>query len=201
MKKATVLLSLFFLSLFLITGCGKKEAGKDVEITDNTPVHIKYEITGKDPGTLDMHYKGKNAAMIVGMTKEGQTMNMNLFLKDRVLYTVIEAEGKKMGMKSDVSKDESFKDFDAILNSKDKLKEMEKTGSEEVLGYKCDIYKSKEGDLVSVYKERVPLKMVSKDMTMTATLFEPEAKIADDAFDPPKDIEFMDMDNMQNMLK
>jgi|WetSurMetagenome_2_1015567.scaffolds.fasta_scaffold118496_2 hypothetical protein len=201
MKKTSTLFLIIFFALLLIAGCGKKQGGKDVDVTDNTPVHIKYEITGKEPGTLDMHYKGKNASMVVGMMKEGQTMNMNMFLKDKILYTIIEAEGKKMGMKSDVSKDESFKDFDAILNSKEKLKEMEKTGSEEVLGYKCDIYKSKTGDLVSVYKERVPLKMVSKEMTMTATLFEPDVKIADDAFDPPKDIEFMDLNNMQNLMK
>jgi len=69
------------------------------------------------------------------------------------------------------------------------------------MGYKCDIYKDKKGDLLSIYKEKAPLKILSKDnVSMIATLFEPNFKIADDAFEPPKDVEFMDMNNMQQNM-
>lgn len=201
MKKIsiTTLLAIFVLSFAFITGCGKK--GANVELTENTPVHIKYDVAGKEPGTLDVIYKGKNAKMNITMTKDGQSMNMGMILKDKTMYTIMEQEGKKMGFKSDVTNDESMKDFYALMDAKDKIKEMEKTGSEDVMGYKCDIYKDKKGDLLSVYKEKVPLKIVSKDVSMTATVFEPDFKIADDIFEPPKDIEFMDMNNMQQNLQ
>jgi hypothetical protein len=197
MKKIsiTAFLAVFVLSFAFIAGCGKK--GANVDITDNTPVHIKFDVSGKEPGSLDLTFKGKNAKMNITMTKEGQTSNMVMILKEKTMYSIMDQEGKKMGFKSDVTNDESMKDFYAMLNAKDKMKDMEKTGSEDVLGYKCDIYKDKKGDLLSIFKERVPLKIVSKDVSMTATVFEPDIKIADDAFEPPKDIEFMDMNSMQ----
>ena len=43
--------------------------------------------------------------------------------------------------------------------------------------------------------------MVSKEGTMTATIFEPDVKVADDAFDPPKDVEYKDMNDMKDMMK
>ena len=200
MKKinVTALLIVFVLSLAFIAGCSK---GKNVDLSENTPVHVKYDVTGKDPGTLDVVYKGKNAKMEITMMKEGKPMTMQMILKDKTMYTVMDEGGKKMGFKNDVTNDESMKDFYAMLDAKDKIKEMEKTGSEEVLGYKCDIYKDKKGDILSIYKEKAPLKIVSKDnVSMTATLFEPNVKIADDAFEPPKDVEFMDMNAMQQNM-
>ena len=148
-----------------------------------------------------MTLKGKNVKMLVNASKEGQVMTLNMFVKDKMLYYILEAGELKMAMKSDISKDESFKEFDELINVKEKLKEMEKTGSEDVLGYKCDIYKNKKDETFSIYKERVPLKMVSKEGTMTATIFEPDVKVADDAFDPPKDVEYKDMNDMKDMMK
>jgi hypothetical protein len=201
MKKFNVsaLLLVFILSMAFIAGCSK---GKNVELTDNTPVHVKYDVTGKEPGTLDVVYKGKNAKMEITMTKDGNTMTMQMIMKDKMMYTVMDEGGKKSGFKSAVTNDESMKDFYAMLDAREKIKEMEKTGSEELLGYKCDIYKDKKGDVLSIYKEKAPLKIVSQDnVTMTATIFEPNFKIADDALEPPKDVEFMDMDAMHQNLQ
>jgi hypothetical protein len=172
MKRISTLFLILLMGLMFISGCSKKQAGKDVEISENTPFHVKYDLTGKEPGTLDMTLKGKNVKMLVNASKEGQVMTLNMFVKDKMLYYILEAGELKMAMKSDISKDESFKEFDELINVKEKLKEMEKTGSEDVLGYKCDIYKNKKDETFSIYKERVPLKMVSKEGTMTATIFE-----------------------------
>jgi len=53
-------------------------------------------------------------------------------------YILIEAEGKKMGMKSDVSKDEQLR-IRCNIEFKGKNSKKWRTGSEEVLGYKAYI--------------------------------------------------------------
>ena len=184
-------------ALVFFSGCSKKQAGIDVVITDDTPVHIKYDVGGKNPGTLDIIYKGKNVKMLVVMSKDGQSMNVNLYIKDNFMYYVI--EGDTNGIKSNISNNEFYKTFGIIFNVKDKLTGFEKTGSEDILGYKCDSYKTKEGDLLSVYNERTLFKNISKDVSMTAISFEANVKITDDIFEIPKNVNFVDMDKMHNM--
>jgi len=201
MKRISTFLLILLFGLMFISGCSKKQSGKDVEVSENTPVHIKYDLSGKESGTLDMTLKGKSVKMQISSTMEGQTMTLNMFIKESMLYYIIDAGGIKMAMKSDISKDTTFKQFDELVNVKEKLKEMEKTGSEEVLGYKCDIYKNKNDEKFSIYKEKYPLKVVSKEGTMTATAFDPDVKVTDDTFEPPKDVEYKDMKDMQDMMK
>jgi hypothetical protein len=201
MKRISTILFVLLIGLLIMPGCSKKQSGKDVEMNDNTPFRVNYDLTGKEPGKLDMTIKGQSVKMLITSSKEGQTMTLNMYIKDKILYYIMEAGEMKMAMKSDISKDESFKEFDELINVKNQLKDMEKTGSEEVIGYKCDIYKNKKNELFSIYKERVPLKMTSKDAVMTATSFEPDVKVADDYFDPPKDVEYKDMKDMMDMMK
>jgi hypothetical protein len=109
----------------------------------------------------------------------------------------------KMDLES-MSKKEG-KDMDKMLyEAKDKLKEYEKTGTGEVLGYKCDIYKDKQGNTYYFYKDQAVLKMESKTGTMEATKFEPDVKLEDSFFEPPKDVEYMntgkmDMDKLKDL--
>jgi hypothetical protein len=196
LKIFTPLLVLLF-SVLLLSGCGKK--GTDVEITDKSPVHLKYDVSGKDKGTLDLYYKGKSVKMEIVSTGE-QAANVVMYVKDEMLYMVMDMAGQKMGIKSSVKDDKDFKEFSNMINVKDKLKDMKKSGTDEVLGYKCDVYESDKDGKVSVYKEMVPLKMISKKVTMPATLFEPNASFKDDMFEPPKDIEFKSESDLQNMF-
>lgn len=213
-KKFFYLIAVVFISLGLLSGCGKKDSSgskdekgkteekKDVALDENSPKHLKYEMKGeKENGVLDMYFKGKNAKLDIKASEAGKEMNSLMFIKDGMMYMVLDMAGQKMGMKMDVSKDESFqKDFGKLLNVKDKLKEYTKTGTEDVLGYKCDTY-TKGEEKISIYKDMVALKFSDGKTNMTATEFEPNAKLADDFFDPPKDIEFKSMDDLNNMMK
>ncbi|MBM4157315.1 MAG: DUF4412 domain-containing protein [Ignavibacteria bacterium] len=197
--------------LFFFVGCGKKDSDvtkkedaktettekKDVTIGDNTPVHLKYDIAvEKEKGTMELYYKGSNAKFIMSGKEAGKTFNMTMWVKDKILYILTESEGEKIAMKSDISKDPNFKDYRTFIDVKEELKDAKKEGTEEIMGYKCDIYKNKEGT-ASVYQDKVVLKSVDKDATFTAVLFEPDAKFGDDVFEPPKDINFIDMDKMK----
>ena len=213
MKKLFYLFTVTLISFSLIAGCGKKDSAgnkeekksddkKEVAIGENTPFHLKYEMTGEsEKGSMDMFVKGKNAKLDIKAKEAGQDMNSLIFVKDGMMYMVMDMMGQKMGMKMDVSKDESFqKDFAKLYDVKDKLKDYTKGGTEEVLGYKCDIY-TKGAEKIWIYKDMMALKFSDGKTTLEAKEFEPNAKIADDFFDPPKDIEFKSMDDLKNLGK
>lgn len=200
MKRIQLFLFSAFLCILFLNGCGKKPSGKNIEINDNTPIHIKYDVGGKEPGTLDIIYKGNKVKMVVGMSRGGQTlMNVNLIIKDKMMYYVV--EGDSNGIKSDISNNEFYKRFGIIFNLKDNLNGFEKSGTEDILGYSCEVYKSKDGDLLSVYKDKILFKKTSKDLILTSLLFEPDVKISDDIFELPKNVNYIDMDKMHGEHK
>ncbi|MDD5361967.1 MAG: hypothetical protein PHN88_07530 [Ignavibacteria bacterium] len=209
-QKFFYLLLVLMISIGFTAGCGKKDASKDGKSEDkkesagdiNSPKHLKYEMKGeKESGTLDMYFKGKNAKLEIASKEAQQDMNSVMYIKDGMMYMVIDMAGKKMGMKMDVSKDESFnKEFGKLFDVKDKLKDYTKGSTEEIIGYKCDVY-SKGEEKIWVYKDMAALKFTDGKTTMTATAFEPDAKLTETFFDPPKDIEFQSMDDLKNMGK
>ncbi|MBI5403666.1 MAG: DUF4412 domain-containing protein [Ignavibacteriae bacterium] len=206
-----------FISLFIVlNGCGKKEGAvdekkdgkteqktdkKEISFSENSSYHIKYDAKSeKLKGTMDFYFKNKNAKVEVNFEEAGKKVTSSMFFENKVLYMITSLEGKKMGMKMDVS--ESKDASTEMINVKDKLKEYEKEGTDEVLGYKCDVYKTKEGTKLSIYKEAFALKIVDKKGDVfVATALEQDIKIADDFFAPPKDVEYMDFSNLDKMLK
>ena len=211
-QKLMYLFAVVFLSFSLIAGCekkeatdskdGKKEDKKDVAINENTPFHLKYEMASDvEKGSMDMYVKGKNVKLEIKAKDKGQDVNSVMYVKEGMMYMVMDMMGQKMGMKMDVSKDENFqKDFAKLYDVKDKLKDYTKGGSEEIIGYKCDIY-TKGEEKIWIYQDKMALKFTDGKMTMTASIFEPNVKLADDFLDPPKDIEFKSMDDLKNMGK
>lgn len=206
------LFAVVFLSFGLLTGCGKKGATdkkdekkddkKEVAINDNTPFHLKYEMTGEtEKGSMDMYVKGKSVKLEIKALDKGQDVNSTIYVKEGTMYMIMDLMGQKMGMKMDVSKDENFqKDFGKLYDVKDKLKDYTKGGTEEIIGYKCDIY-TKGAEKIWIYQDKMALKFTDGKTTMTASAFEPEAKVAAEFFDPPKDIEFKSMDDLKNLGK
>jgi hypothetical protein len=204
---------IYFLALvlsvaILVNGCGKKkdsvdskeqktEQKKEISYSEGATYHIKYESKSpEEKGFLDFYFKGNNAKIDVSMTEGEKKNNASMFYVDKVAYVITEMEGKKVGMKMNVA-DNKDAEFD-IVNLKDKLKDYEKVGTDEVLGYKCDVYKTKDGSTISIYKEAFGLKIVDKSKKeVVATVFEQDVKIADDFFTPPKDVEYMDLDNLK----
>ncbi len=206
------LFAVVFLSFGLLTGCGKKgttdkkddkkEDKKEVAISENTPFHLKYDMKGNDEtGSMDMFVMGKSVKLEIKAKDKGQDVNSTMYVKEGTLFMVMDLMGQKMGMKMDVSKDENFqKDFAKLYDVKDKLKDYTKGGTEEIIGYKCDVY-SKGEEKIWIYQDKMALKFTDGKTTMTASIFEPEAKVAPDFFDPPKDIDFKSMDDLKNLGK
>lgn len=210
---------LFFLTFILcvallLNGCGKKEGSgdkkdekteqkteqkKDISFSENANYHLKYEAkSGNEKGTMDFYFKNKNARIELNFVEGEKKNNAKMYYADKVVYMITEMEGKKVGMKMDISES---KDADMeIVNVKEKLKDYEKLGTDEVLGYKCDVYKTKEGTKLSIYKEVFALKIVdTKNNEFVATAFEQDVKLADDFFIAPKDVEYMDFSKLGNI--
>jgi len=209
-QKLMYLFAVVFLSFGLLTGCGKKDATdskdskkddkKNVTMDEKTPFHLKYEMASEtEKGSMDMFVKGKSVKLEIKAKDKGQDVNSTMYVKEGMMYMIMDMMGQKMGMKMDVSKDENFKkDFAKLYDVKEKLKDYTKGSTEEIIGYKCDIY-TKGEEKMWIYQDKVALKFTDGKMTMTASIFEPEAKVADDFFDPPKDIEFKSMDDLKNL--
>jgi len=209
MRKLTLKLISFLLAFVLIWGCGKKEEGKsdvsdkkDVKITETTPLHIKYEMKGKETGSIDMFIKGKQMKMEIKSKENGKDVSALIYFKDNVIYMITEEGGKKVGIKmSGEEIEEEMKDFMNLAKAKEKIKDYQKEGTEEILGYKCDIYKKGE-ETISIYQDLIALKFTKGEEIMIATAFEPDVKISDSDLEPPKDIEYLDMNEMmKNMDK
>ena len=151
-QKLMYLLAVVVLSFSFITGCGKKDSAgnkdekkddkKEVAINENTPFHLKYEMKSEtETGSMDMFVKGKSVKLEIKAKDKGQDVNSTMYVKEGMMYMVMDLMGQKMGMKMDVSKDENFqKDFAKLYDVKDKLKDYTKGGTEEIIGYKCDVY-------------------------------------------------------------
>jgi len=216
MKKLTILFIILIVAL-LINGCGKKDtagtdsgkketaktedtkSGKDVALDDNSSYHVAYKMDKEGKAmTMDMFRKGIKVRTDVNTTEKEMTMKATGYFIDKTIYMVMDMAGKKVGMKldpKDIGKDP--KDADKqIYDFKEKLKEYEKAGTDEVLGYTCNIYKDKNGNIFHIYKDQAMLKMEFKSGTMVATKFEPDVKLEDSFFEVPKDVEFMDMGNL-----
>lgn len=222
MKKIkTFNLNLFLLLLltsFVLFSCGKKEdstsksdsdkkeqsSGSNDEITESTPIHYQMEATGEMKGTWDVYAKDKRAYVKMNYQIGEQTLNSEMWMTEDAMYTVTNMGGKKVGMKMDPKKwaeqNDKKQDFNP-LSFKDGCKDCQKIGEEEIIGKKCVIYQDKNGIKYSVYKEKVPLKIVMQKSTIQAKSLEVNAKINDDMFTPPKDVEYTDMDKMLEGVK
>lgn len=204
------LVALILSAVLLLNGCSKKQDSTDakdqktektdkkgITYSEGSAYHIKYESKSpEEKGTMDFYFKGKNAKIEVNMVDADKKNNALMYYTGNTVYMVTEIEGKKMGMKMDI-KDSKESEFD-IVNIKDKLKDYKKVGTDEVLGYKCDVYETKDGTNISIYNDAFGLKIVDKNKKeIVATAFEQDIKLADDFFSAPKDVEYMDLGNMK----
>jgi len=207
MKKQVFKTAIFFLFFALIlSSCGKKEQTvdtKDTKVSSGTAYHVVYQIQSKDaPGTLEMYVKDKKFKMVMEMKDAGMQGKSTIFMKDNNVYMLMEMQSQKMGFKMDTKEfQKEQKDLANITEVKDKLKEWTKEGSEDVIGFKCDVYKDKDGNKYWIYKDYALLKAESKGETVVATKFEADFKGGDDLFEPPKDVEFKSMDEMMKDMQ
>jgi hypothetical protein len=205
-----IFLVLSLVSFFLISSCGKKEGsktetktetGETGEFSADKPFHVVYDVKGNVAGTLDAIYSQKKSRITSNMDMKGQKISSTTYTDGQMVYMISEIGGMKMGTKMDVKKysEQSGKkegQYD-ISSFRERLKDYDKVGTEEILGKKCDIYQSKDGKLkMSIYKEALPLKFDFGTMTFIATKIETDVKVSDDTFNPPQDVKYVEMDEM-----
>ena len=210
---------ILLLTSFVFVSCGKKDdstSKKDGDkkeessdskienITERTPIHYVMVATGDMNGEWDVRAKGKKAYVKMNYEAAGQNMKSEMWMTEDAMYSLSDIAGKKMGMKMDPKKwmeeNKDKKDFNP-MSFKEGCKDCEKIGEEEVIGKKCVIYKDKHGVKYSVYQEKIPLKIVMEKVTMQAKSLDVDVKISDDMFNPPKDVEFIEMDKMMEGFK
>lgn len=228
MKKifdVTSFLGFVFLLVFsvsVLSGCGKKDdsttrtddkKSDSKESTDKSsfskdkPFLVEFELTGKEKGngTVTAIYDGKKCRSTSSFDADGKKFSATAYFDGGdIVYTVSDIAGVKMGMKFDKKKFSDTKDNVDVNSFRDYIDQMEKIGEEEIIGYKCEIYKHKEKNFtVSLYEKTVPLRMGSADgkTYMKATKFEKDVKVTEDMFKVPEDVKYMDMTNMLEDMK
>ncbi|HMQ80290.1 MAG TPA: hypothetical protein PKE39_13350 [Ignavibacteria bacterium] len=222
MKPVFRVMLVLLMSTFMISGCGKKEdstsksddnKSDSKETTDKTsfskdkPFMVEFEVTGKEKGngTVSAIYDGKKCRSTSTFDADGKKFSATAYFDGGdIVYTVSDIAGVKMGMKFDKKKFSDTKDNVDVNSFRDYIDQMEKIGEEEIIGYKCEIYKHKEKNFtVSLYEKTVPLRMGSADgkTYMKATKFEKDVKVTDDMFKAPQDVKYMDMTNMLEDMK
>lgn len=185
----------------------KSEDKKETSFSKDTPFMVEFEVTGgeKGKGTVSAIYSGSKCRSTSSYDVEGKKMTATAYFDGGdIVYTVSEVAGMKMGFKFDKKKFSDTKDNMDVNSFRDQLQNMEKTGEEEILGYKCEIYKFKDKDVtVSLYEKTVPLRMGNVDgkTYMKATKFEKNVKVSDDMFEAPKDVKYTDMSGMLEDMK
>ncbi len=178
---------------------------KTETFSPDNPFHVVFAMSGPTNGTVDAYYSGKKCRTQSSVDAAGQKMTANAYFNGGdTVYIVSEFAGTKAGMKFSKMEYSQKKDQMDITSFKDKLKDMDKIGSEEILGKNCDIYRAKDSSYTfSIYKETIPLKFSSAKgkMVMVATKIETDAKIPDDMFVPPADVKYTDGSEMMKDMK
>jgi len=202
----------------------KKEVYKDTSFSENSSYHIKYEAKGEKNGTIELWIKGKSNKININVDEKEEKSLWDVYYKDEFAY-IINVFGKKnnvskendnnSGLKNlsdlypaakiDLRKEKDKDPGKNLVNLKEKLKDFEKIGTEEILGYKCDIYQTIEGSKISIYKEYFALKIVDKkNETIIATAFESDVNLEDDFFNMKFDcmyVNFNDLNGGNKYLK
>jgi hypothetical protein len=199
------------LSAIFIFSCGKKNENVKTEdksstekststdeISPSSSFMVTFDITGKVTGKTKNYYDNKKMRVDNEMSIGGQKISSQVISDGEWVYIISEYGGKKMGMKMNVkyyTEDQQKKGEFDISSFRDKLKTYQKTGTEEILGKQCDIYKVNDKTTISVYKDMIPLKVVATggDMTMVATSYEINPKVPDDFFTPPSGVEYKEL--------
>ncbi len=214
-KRINLFLLSFAIVLFL-TSCGKKSEtetsgdkknddikktesvsdGKtETEINENSSYHIVYEIGGEKKITMELYTKGTKSKSQVDTDAGGMKMKAEAYFPgDGYVYTVTDIGKQKIGMKMKAvdTGDEDLSN--KMFKAKEHLKDFEKDGTGEVLGYKCNVYKDKVGNKYYFYKDYVMLKFEGKNAVIEAKKLELNANADDKMFEVPKDITFKEMD-------
>lgn len=213
LKNVCIMPLIFFVCLTLVTGCGKKNStdadkkdGNGQTASENLSFHIKYDIKSNNPGTLDMYVNGNDIRIGINTNVDGQNVVTDIYRTNDGFILVNNEKGKNVGLKFKDTEESSkdFKNLFDIAKVKEELKNFTKSGTEDILGYKCDVYKNDTAEFC-LYKGLFTLraKFFPKNgtaETIVALEFEPDKKFDNNFFIVPKDINVVDVNTLIDEL-
>lgn len=208
------LLRIFVFFIFVIASCGKektvetKTASTDSLKTPESKVDaggittdfiISYDLEGLLKGKMEIFRNGDRLKQKINSEIMGNKNSNVIYIKDKIVYSVIDVGGKKFGTKTDLVNYNSikqtgetitdFNEFEKFLDSK-KI-----TGTENILGYKCDIYEISDPIRLSVYNKRYIMKIKTPEFIATATNLNTRPVFSENEFEVPLDVNFNKTDS------
>jgi len=226
-KKILTFLFILFISVNL-TSCGNKKNSETQNKTetpnpDNNKKTVEqsnnfianYELTGMMNGTMTIYKNGNNLRQKINTEIMGMKNINNVYIVNDEVYNVTEVGDKKFGNKTslkeyNLSKQTGetitdFKEFEKFISGKKVV------GTENIIGYNCDIYDMGNGMNISVYDKKYILKIRNAEFMAVATKLDMNPAITSNEFEIPKDVDFKSkdpskikketLDSMMNNLK
>lgn len=197
-----IILTILFSSCGKETDTGTKENKSETSKTE-TPVKesvlsndfiVNYDLEGAVRGKMEIIRNGEKIRQNISSEVMGMKSSNIIYIMDKNVYSIIDVNGKKLGTKTDLagfnkSKQTAetitdFKEFEKYLDSK-KI-----SGTEYILGYKCDIYETSDKVSISVHNKRYILKIKTPEFMATATSINTSPAISGSEFILPSDVEF-----------
>ncbi|MDZ4712758.1 MAG: hypothetical protein SGI89_10590 [bacterium] len=163
-------------------------------IAGNENFIISYTVAGKMNGVMQILRSGNKFRQNISSEIMGMKNDNQIFILDNNVYSVTEIGGKTLGVKTSLNDFNKlkktgetiidFKEFEKFLNTK-KI-----TGSENIIGYNCDIYDFGDGVSLSVNNKKFVLKIKSPEFIATANNINLNPSFASNEFELPKDVTF-----------
>ena len=209
---ASIIISISLISSLLFFSCGKEDKTEPTGNKTKAPETIsspndnaasndfviKYDLEGIMKGNMEIFRSGKKLKQNISSEIMGTQSNNIIYVLDGNVYSIIDIGGKKFGTKTDLESYNKLKqtgetitdfaEFEKFLSNK-KI-----SGTDIVLGKKCDIYNLSDGIDIFVFNKRYILKIKTPEFMATATSINTNPTFSGNEFVLPADIDFKKTD-------
>lgn len=211
-KKETVKLFFIVICFSCLYSCSKENKNEPQSTKTETPKTensnksanlsndfiVSYNLEGKLAGKMEIYRSGDMLRQNMNTEIMGMQTDNVIYILDKTVYSIINVAGKTIGTKTDLSNYNAsketgetitdFKEFEKFLDSK------KVTGTENILGYNCDVYDISKDVKLSVYNKRYILKIQAQEFMAVATALNTSPSFSKEEFEVPKDVDFKTTD-------
>jgi len=169
---------------------------KSVESSNN--FIAVYDLKGMVNGTMTIYKSGNNLRQKIDTEIMGMKNSSNIYIVNGVVYNVNEIGDKKSGNKTNLKEYNAskqtgetitdFREFEKFISGKKVV------GTENILGFNCDIYDMGSGITISVFNKKYILKIKNAGFMAVATNLDMNPVIDSNEFQIPKDVDFKSSD-------
>lgn len=155
---------------------------------------ISYSLQGKVNGEMKIIRQGNKFKQLIDSEIMGMKNKNEIYILNNVVYSLTEIGGKRFGNKTEITDYNrqkntgetivDFKQFQEFL-SKKKI-----VGSENILGYDCDVYDLGNNMNLSVYKKGYILKIKTSEFLAAATDLNTSPTFGATEFQVPPDVDY-----------